>query len=54
MEIALASLFTMKYGSIIVLQDIDYARALPLFGLRQNIYTDPKNRCGGTEGLSGE
>ncbi|UWG97682.1 acetyl-CoA decarbonylase/synthase complex subunit gamma [Dehalobacter sp. DCM] len=42
MEVALASLFTMKYGSIIVLDDIDYARALPLFGLRQNIYTDPQ------------
>lgn len=41
-EIALASLFTMKYGSIIVLDDIDYTRALPLFGLRQNIFTDPQ------------
>ncbi|SHH24914.1 acetyl-CoA decarbonylase/synthase complex subunit gamma [Tepidibacter thalassicus] len=42
MEIALASLFTVKYGSIIVLNDIDYAKALPLFALRQNIYTDPQ------------
>lgn len=42
LEIALSSLFTMKYGSIIVLDDIDYARALPLFALRQNIYTDPQ------------
>lgn len=42
MEIALASLFTLKYGSIIVLDDIDYARALPLFALRQNVYTDPQ------------
>lgn len=42
MEVALSSVFTMKYGSIIVLSDIDYARALPLFGLRQNIYTDPQ------------
>jgi len=42
MEVALASAFTLKYGSILVLSDIDYARALPLFGLRQNIYTDPQ------------
>lgn len=42
MEIAISSLFTMKYGSIIVLEDIDYARALPLFALRQNIFTDPQ------------
>jgi CO dehydrogenase/acetyl-CoA synthase gamma subunit (corrinoid Fe-S protein) len=42
MEVALASLFTMKYGSLIVMDDMDYARALPLFGLRQNIYTDPQ------------
>ena len=42
MEVALSSLFTIKYGSIIVLSDIDYARALPLFALRQNIFTDPQ------------
>jgi len=42
MEVALASIFTIKYGSILVLSDIDYARALPLFGLRQNIFTDPQ------------
>ena len=42
MEIALSSVFTVKYGSIIVLDDIDYAKALPLFALRQNIYTDPQ------------
>ncbi len=42
MEVALASLFTMKYGSLIVMDDMDYTRALPLFGLRQNIYTDPQ------------
>ncbi|SHJ62271.1 acetyl-CoA decarbonylase/synthase complex subunit gamma [Tepidibacter formicigenes] len=42
MEIALSSLFTVKYGSIIVINDIDYVRALPLFALRQNIYTDPQ------------
>ncbi len=42
MEVAISSLFTIKYGSIIVLDDIDYTRALPLFALRQNIFTDPQ------------
>ncbi|MCC5909304.1 MAG: acetyl-CoA decarbonylase/synthase complex subunit gamma [Clostridiaceae bacterium] len=42
MEVAMSSLFTLKYGSIIVLEDIDYAKALPLFALRQNVYTDPQ------------
>ncbi|MEF9991213.1 MAG: acetyl-CoA decarbonylase/synthase complex subunit gamma [Peptostreptococcaceae bacterium] len=42
MEVAISSLFTVKYGSIIVLDDINYAKALPLFALRQNIYTDPQ------------
>lgn len=39
---ALASLFTVKYGSIIVMETLDYAEALPLFGLRQNVFTDPQ------------
>jgi len=42
MQTALASLFTVKYGSIIIMDEITYAQALPLFGLRQNIYTDPQ------------
>lgn len=42
MEVALASAFIMRYGSVIVMNDIDYAQALPLFGLRQNIFTDPQ------------
>lgn len=42
MQAALASLFTMKYGSIIVMESMNYAQALPLYGLRQNIYTDPQ------------
>jgi acetyl-CoA decarbonylase/synthase complex subunit gamma len=41
-QLALASLFTVKYGSIIVLEGMDYAQALPLYGLRQNIFTDPQ------------
>ena len=39
---ALAALFTMKYGSIVVMETLDYAEALPLFGLRQNVFTDPQ------------
>lgn len=42
LEVALSSIFTVKYGSIIVIDDIDYSKALPLFALRQNIYTDPQ------------
>ncbi len=42
MQAALASLFTLKYGSIIVMEGMSYAQALPLYGLRQNIYTDPQ------------
>jgi acetyl-CoA decarbonylase/synthase complex subunit gamma len=42
MEIALSTLFTLKYGSIIVLSDIDYVRALSLYGVRQNVFTDPQ------------
>ena len=42
MQIALASVFVLKYGSIVVLDKMDYATALPLFGLRQNVFTDPQ------------
>ena len=42
MEVALSSVFTVKYGSIIVIDDIDYAKALPLYALRQNLFTDPQ------------
>ena len=35
-------MFTMKYGSIIVMEQMTYAEALPLYGLRQNVYTDPQ------------
>ena len=42
MQIALASMFILKYGSIIVMDTMNYARALPLYGLRQNVYTDPQ------------
>lgn len=42
MQQALVSAFTMRYGSIVVLEDMTYAEALPLFGLRQNVFTDPQ------------
>jgi len=42
LQTALASVFILKYGSIIVMEKMAYAQALPLFGLRQNIFTDPQ------------
>ncbi len=42
METALASAFTLRYGSILVMDHFGYAEALALCGLRQNIYTDPQ------------
>ena len=42
MQAALAAMFTVKYGSIIVMENMTMAEALPLYGLRQNIYTDPQ------------
>ncbi|MDR1949569.1 MAG: acetyl-CoA decarbonylase/synthase complex subunit gamma [Spirochaetaceae bacterium] len=42
MQLALASLFTVKYGSVVILDGMSYAQALPLYGLRQNIFTDPQ------------
>ncbi len=41
-QTALASLFVLKYGSVIIMEDMTYAQALPLYGLRQNIFTDPQ------------
>jgi len=42
LETAYAAMFTEKYASIIVMSGMTYAQALPLYGLRQNIYTDPQ------------
>ncbi len=42
LEAGLLSLFTCKYGSIVVCSEMTYAKALPLYGLRQNIFTDPQ------------
>ena len=41
-QVALASMFVLKYASIILMQEMTYATALPLYGLRQNIFTDPQ------------
>ncbi len=42
MQAALLSLFTARYGSLIVVDEMSYAAALPLYGLRQNLFTDPQ------------
>lgn len=42
MQAALLSVFTMKYGSIVIADQLGYAEALPLYGMRQNVFTDPQ------------
>lgn len=42
LQTAYATMFVEKYGSIIVMDQMTYAQALPLYGLRQNIFTDPQ------------
>ncbi len=42
LQTAYAAMFTEKYASIIVMDTMTYAQALPLYGLRQNIFTDPQ------------
>ncbi len=42
LQTAYASMFTEKNGSILVMSGMSYAQALPLYGLRQNIFTDPQ------------
>ena len=42
MQAGLVALFTARYGSVVVLDEMDYAKALPLYGLRQNLFTDPQ------------
>ena len=42
MQTALAAAFTLRYGSIIVMESMSYSQALPMYGLRQNIFTDPQ------------
>lgn len=42
LQSALAAVFTIKYGSVVIMEEMTYAEAQPLFGLRQNIFTDPQ------------
>ena len=51
LEAALMSLFTCKYGSIVVCSEMTYSKALPLYGLRQNIFTDPQKPMKVTPGI---
>ena len=37
-----AVISTLKYGSLVIFDDLKGCEALPLFTLRQNIYTDPQ------------
>lgn len=37
-----AAVSTLKYGSLVIFDDLKNHEALPLFTLRQNIYTDPQ------------
>ncbi|MCX7857288.1 MAG: acetyl-CoA decarbonylase/synthase complex subunit gamma [Deltaproteobacteria bacterium] len=41
-EILLASVFVIKFASIVVLSDFDQYTLLPLLVLRLNVYTDPR------------
>jgi acetyl-CoA decarbonylase/synthase complex subunit gamma len=47
----MALLATMKYGSLVAFEDLGPEKALPLFVLRQNIYTDPQVPIQVKEGL---
>lgn len=40
--LALGLMATMKYGSIVIFDELSPEHALPLFVLRQNIFTDPQ------------
>lgn len=40
--VMVAAISTLKYGSLVIFDSIKNCEALPLFTLRQNIYTDPQ------------
>jgi len=50
-EMALAGLEITRYAGIIILDDLDPARVLPLMVLLQNIYTDPQKPMQMSEGI---
>lgn len=41
-EVMRAGIYVMKYGSIVILKSLEPWKALSLFTLRQNIFTDPQ------------
>ena len=51
LQTALAAAFTLKYGSIIVMNRMGYPQALALYGLRQNLFTDPQKPMKVTPGI---
>ncbi|MBW2145586.1 MAG: acetyl-CoA decarbonylase/synthase complex subunit gamma [Deltaproteobacteria bacterium] len=50
-EALLASMFIAKYGSIIVLSDLDGSLLFPLLVQRLNIYTDPQRPMATSQGI---
>ncbi|MHB0977309.1 MAG: acetyl-CoA decarbonylase/synthase complex subunit gamma [Candidatus Aquicultorales bacterium] len=50
-EALYAGVYIMKYGGVIVMKGMDAWKALPLYVLRQNIYTDPQRPMQVTEGI---
>ncbi len=51
LEMAMAGVHLMKYGGLIMMNDLDPARVLPLLVLQQNIYTDPQKPMQMSEGI---
>jgi len=51
LETMYASLYTMKYGGIMVLSGLEAWKVLPLTVLRQNIFTDPQRPMQVEEGM---
>lgn len=51
MEALFAAVYIAKYAGIIVLNSLEPWKALPLFVLRQNIYTDPQKPMQVDEGI---
>lgn len=50
-ELAVAGIHLMKYGGLIMLNELDPARIMPLVVLGQNIYTDPQKPMQMSEGI---
>jgi len=50
-EALISSMFIAKYGSILVMSDLDGALLFPLLVQRLNIYTDPQRPMATTQGI---